>query len=182
MSLVAVLVLGAAVCALAILGLCAAARRTRAPVAEAGIAAEPGAVAAERSPSGRYPTSRLRILIVDDEPRVGEMIARLMTAHEVTTVTSGEAALATLATDDQFDAILCDLIMPGMSGVELAEVVAERHRAVRPRMVFLTSYPSTPAAKQFLTRSEARWLTKPVRYAQLATCVSEVVAADRAAT
>jgi CheY-like chemotaxis protein len=107
------------------------------------------------------------------------MIARLMQAHEVTTVTSGEAALAALAADDQFDAILCDLMMPGMSGVELAEVVAERHGAARSRMAFLTSFPSTPAAKQFLSRSEARVLIKPVRYAQLATCVSEIVAAGR---
>ena len=175
MSLVVVFVLGAVVLGLAFVRV----RRGRKPAGEPALAAGAPAPA---TPSVLPSVARLRILIVDDEPRVGEMIARLMTAHEITTVTSGEAALATLALDDQFDAILCDLIMPGMSGLELADAVAERHQGVRARMVFLASYPSTPATRQFLTSSEARWLTKPVRYAQLATCVSEVVEAARGAT
>jgi len=170
-----ILVLGAAVLGVAT----AAVHRGRAARGEAALAPAGAPAPAVLPPVAWH---RLRILIVDDEPRVGQMIARLMTGHEITTVTSGEAALATLALDDRFDAILCDLVMPGMSGPELADAVAERHRDVRARMVFLTSDPSTPAARQFLTRSEARWVTKPVRYAQLATCISEVAAAYRSST
>jgi CheY-like chemotaxis protein len=132
-------------------------------------------------PPGQHSTARLRILIVDDEPLVGRMIARLMHAHEVTTVTSGEAALATLATDDRFDAILCDLIMPEMSGVKLAAAIADRHGDLRSRMAFLAGRNVSPDAKRMLAGGDTRWVTKPVRYAQLAICVSEIVAATRAA-
>ena len=131
-------------------------------------------------PPGQHPISRLRILIIDDEPQVGRMIARLMHAHEVTTVTSGEAALATLATDDRFDAILCDLIMPEMSGVKLAAAIADRHGGLRSRLAFLAGRNVSPDAKRLLTGGVTRWVTKPVRYAQLASCVSEIVSATRA--
>jgi CheY-like chemotaxis protein len=130
---------------------------------------------------GHSPVGRLRILIVDDEPRVGRMIARLMHAHEVTTVTSGEAALATLATDDQFDAILCDLIMPEMSGVKLAAVIADRHGDLRSRLAFIAGRNLSPDMKRMLAGGDTRWVTKPVQYAELATCVSEIVSATRAA-
>jgi len=132
-------------------------------------------------PPGQHPIARLRILIVDDEPLVGRMIARLMHAHEVTTVTSGEAALATLAADDRFDAILCDLIMPEMSGVKLAAVIADRHGELRSRMAFLAGRNVSPDAKRMLASGDTRWVTKPVQYAQLAICVSEIVSATRAA-
>jgi len=131
-------------------------------------------------PPGQHPISRLRILIIDDEPQVGRMIARLMHAHEVTTVTSGEAALATLATDDRFDAILCDLIMPEMSGVKLAAAIADRHGELRSRLAFLAGRNVSPDAKRLLAGGDTRWVTKPVQYAQLASCVSEIVSATRA--
>jgi CheY-like chemotaxis protein len=132
-------------------------------------------------PPGHHSVGRLRILIVDDEPQVGRMIARLMHAHEITTVTSGEAALATLAADDRFDAILCDLIMPEMSGVKLAAAIADRHGDLRSRMAFLAGRNVSPDAKRMLAGGDTRWVTKPVQYAQLAICVSEIVSATRAA-
>jgi CheY-like chemotaxis protein len=120
----------------------------------------------------------LRLLIVDDDPRVGKTLARAMREHEVTVVTSGDAALATLARDDRFDVILCDLMMPGMSGVELSAAIAERYRRLRPRMLFVTGGAATREAELFLARPDVRWLAKPVQRGELAACVREVAGAN----
>jgi CheY-like chemotaxis protein len=121
---------------------------------------------------------RLRILVVDDEPMIGGVIARLLAQHEVTTLTSGRAALALLASDDRFDALLCDLMMPGMSGLELAAAIAVHHPELSPRIVFLAG--AAPATETILHRTAMRWVTKPVRYAPLVLRISDTVAAARA--
>jgi CheY-like chemotaxis protein len=116
---------------------------------------------------------RLRVLVIDDEPLVGQMIERLLAGHDTTAVTSGEAALSLLAADDGFDVILCDFMMPGLSGTRLAGVITERHGRLRSRIVFMSS---TADAQRLLYRSELRWVAKPARYEQLARCISDVVA------
>ena len=80
-----------------------------------------------------------RILVVDDERLLGESIRRgLSNEFEVRTTTDAGEALGWLTSGDWYDVILCDVMMPTMTGVEL------RHRvhAVRPdlaaRIVFMT--------------------------------------------
>ena len=70
-------------------------------------------------PPSPAPSVRLRVLIVDDEPEVGKAIRRMLsTEHEVTVTRSGVDARRLL--DEQtFDAIVCDLMMPDLSGMEL---------------------------------------------------------------
>ena len=70
------------------------------------------------------PLRGLRILVVDDEPGVRTYIAAGLRrdGHEVETVSDGVAALA-LHWELQFDAIVIDLFMPGMSGLELASAI-----------------------------------------------------------
>jgi len=186
MSLVTTLVLATVLVGLALVAIGVAARGARDtardpdPDPALGDAEADGELGpAHREPSRRFVKERLRILIIDDEPLVGRMIARLMQAHEVITVTSGDAALAALADDDKLDVVLCDLIMPELSGVKLAEAIAERHPHLRSRMIFLAGGAVSPEAKQLIAGPDARWITKPARYAQLASCVAEVVEAAR---
>jgi CheY-like chemotaxis protein len=129
--------------------------------------------------SGPLPVEQLRLLIVDDDVQAGRMVARVMRGHDTTVVTSGSAALTLLASDDKFDAILCALTMMGMSGVGFAANLAERHIELRSRLVFLVSGGATSQTQRLLALSDVRWVTKPVQYAQLAICVSEVVDAAR---
>src|SRR4051812_7537350 len=63
--------------------------------------------------TGPLPLEQLRLLIVDDDVLAGRMVARVMRGHDTTVVTSGSAALALLAADDKFDAILCAMTMMG---------------------------------------------------------------------
>jgi CheY-like chemotaxis protein len=129
--------------------------------------------------TGPLPVDRLRLLIIDDDVLAGRMVARVMRGHDTTVVTSGSAALTLLASDDKFDAILCALTMMGMSGVGFAANLAERHSELRSRLVFLVSGGATTQTQRLLALSDVRWVTRPVQYAQLAICVSEVVDAAR---
>ncbi|MBV9931405.1 MAG: response regulator [Alphaproteobacteria bacterium] len=94
---------------------------------EAPPGAERGAVAAR---------SRARILVVDDNEEVGFLAETLLRelGHGVSRATSGAAALATVERG-RFDLVLTDVVMPGMSGLELAERLA----AIRPGLPVILS-------------------------------------------
>jgi CheY-like chemotaxis protein len=106
--------------------------------------------------------SSARVLIVDDEVYVGRAIARLLSRdeHQVATATSGEEALRMLGSDDGFDAVLCDLNMPGMDGMQLHARVVERHPSLAERIVFMTG-GTDGASRAFLDRVPNLRLSKP---------------------
>lgn len=119
----------------------------------------------DRIPSAPPPASAAargaRVLVVDDEPPLGRALtAALLGEHDVVCATSGEAALERLASDDRFDVILCDLMMPDLDGMELWK----RVRAARPdladRFVFITGGAFSPEATAFLDEGRPH-LEKP---------------------
>ena len=106
--------------------------------------------------------SRARILIVDDEDLVRRTIKRILERHfDVSDVASGEEARGLLAQDPGFDLVLCDLMMPGLSGMGLADWVAVNAPRMAPRMVFMTGGAFTREAEQFLKRIGNPTLEKP---------------------
>ncbi len=106
--------------------------------------------------------SRARILVIDDEPAVGNVVRRLLAReHDVVTVTSARAALGRLAEGAQFDVIACDLMMPETSGMDFYEEVERRFPAVAGRVFFMTGGTFTPSAQAFLERAGLRRLDKP---------------------
>ena len=121
-------------------------------VADGASATGDGAVAQPR---------RAAVLVVDDERSIGVTLARLLRGHQVRAVTSGREALGLLEDGAAFDVILSDLMMPGMSGMELYDEVARRWPDVARRMVFVTGGAFTEAAKQFLERVANERLEKP---------------------
>lgn len=126
----------------------------RGTVFRVSLPAAPDASDAAPPPSSApppLPTRAARVLVIDDEPMVGRMVERALgRAHEVTTAPSGKAALEQLQRGTRFDVILCDLMMPSMSGMD----VYERVRALAPeqaeRMVFLSGGAFTARARDFL--------------------------------
>ena len=74
----------------------------------------------------------MKILVVDDEPGLRQTLTRILGAEGHATITAGdgEEALERLATDD-VDLVLCDLRMPGMSGLEYDREVHGRAGAAR---------------------------------------------------
>jgi PAS domain S-box-containing protein len=103
-----------------------------------------------------------RVLIVDDEPAVRRVLGRLLQKNcEVVGVGSGEEALELLGKDDGFDVVLCDLMMPTMSGMDFADRLEESGSAMAKRVVFMTGGAFTPRANEFLSKTRFPALHKP---------------------
>lgn len=79
----------------------------------------------------------LRVLVVDDDVLVARALERALVDFEVTAVASGDEALRALL-HDTFDAVLCDVMMPTMSGRELYRRAIARHPELAQRFIFLT--------------------------------------------
>jgi len=121
-----------------------------------------------------------RVLVVDDEPLLGSAIQRwLGDRHQVTAETDPRRALKLLESA-RFDLVLCDLSMPEMSGMELHARLQEADPQQAARVVFITGGPADEEARQFLERSSAPRLRKPLDLARLETLVEEALERDRA--
>jgi CheY-like chemotaxis protein len=97
--------------------------------------------------------------------------------HEVVAAGSARAALDRIEGGDRgFDVVLCDLMMPGMTGMELHE----RLRTVAPdlarRVVFLTGGASTETVQEFLDRTSQRFVEKPFDPGALRRLVTSMLA------
>jgi PAS domain S-box-containing protein len=110
----------------------------------------------------RARSQRGRILIVDDEPLVSQAVRRtLQQEHEVMALTSAREAHQRLTGGEQFDIILCDIMMPEMSGIDLYEELARISPALAARMVFLTGGAFTARAREFLAQIKNPCVEKP---------------------
>ena len=121
------------------------------------------------------PARRGRVLVVDDEPRLCAILARLLsTEHDVTTFTSAASAVERIASGQRFDVIFSDLMMPGMSGMDLHAELTRIAPQQAKRMVFLTGGAFTPKASEFIGTVRNRLLDKPFEYAVLAALAREL--------
>ena len=103
-----------------------------------------------------------RILIIDDEPALRATLAALLSEHyEVHAVAGPSEALELLSTIADFDMVLCDVMMPGNTGIEMLEAIRERHAGLTDRLVFMTGGTIGVRAQQFLEQSTNRQLRKP---------------------
>jgi PAS domain S-box-containing protein len=145
----------------------------------AGPSQVPGPVSPAVTPHA--PNVRGRVLIVDDEGGIRKVMARVLgTDHDVVMAASGQAARAILEHDQCFDVILCDLMMPDMSGVDLHQWLAEAHPAVAERVVFLSGGAFTPKAASYVAGVRNRRIDKPFASADLKQLVAELVTAAKA--
>jgi len=120
---------------------------------------------------------RGRVLVVDDEELVGRAVARTLSQdHEVVVRTSGLDALELLTPGgDGFDVVVCDLMMPGMTGMELHGRVRTANPSLAERMVFLTGGAFTPEARAFLEEVQNPRLDKPFEPAALRALVAGIL-------
>jgi CheY-like chemotaxis protein len=110
-----------------------------------------------------YTATGLRVLLVEDNPDSNSATTELLglMGHEVTGVTSAEAALA-LPGLERVDVLFTDINLPGMSGVELARTLLDR--LPRLRVVFASGYGSLPRDELGF---DAAFLTKPYELAEM---------------
>jgi PAS domain S-box-containing protein len=122
---------------------------------------EPGEAAAPVEPVA--PAARRgRILIVDDEELVLRSVRRsLGKEHDVVATPAAEAALALCAGGEKFDLILCDLMMPNMTGMDLHRELSLVAPDQASRMIFLSGGAFTAKARHFLSETPKEHIEKP---------------------
>jgi CheY-like chemotaxis protein len=107
------------------------------------------------------PPERRRVLIVDDEPLVGRALARMLRGRsDVTTAANVDEALAALD-DVRFDAILCDMMMPGRDGADFLRELSVRDPVLAARVGFITGGAFDAGSQALLDSVGDRWISKP---------------------
>jgi CheY-like chemotaxis protein len=126
---------------------------------------------------------RGRVLVVDDEPLIADILRRILAvAHDVVVVQSARTAIGRLEAGERFDVILCDLMMPDMTGMEFYNVVAERAPACVERIVFITGGAFSSHARDFLDRVANERIDKPFDAARVRGVVRRFVEPTRHGT
>ncbi|HEX4354759.1 MAG TPA: response regulator, partial [Polyangiales bacterium] len=121
---------------------------------------------------------RGKILIVEDDRLVGDMIRRFLSReHDVRMVTRATEALTLIGGEPYFDVILCDLMMPQMTGQELFTAISKVDLRQAKRMVFMTGGPFTKNAREFLGSIDNQRIDKPFDLQRLRRLMNELVAA-----
>ncbi len=105
---------------------------------------------------------RLRVLVIDDEPLVGRAVARHLRDHDVAVEYRAEAALDRLRQGEGFDAILTDIMMPEMSGIQFREQLQRELPELATKVVFMSGGAFGPEAEAFTATGNAKVLEKPL--------------------
>jgi EAL domain-containing protein (putative c-di-GMP-specific phosphodiesterase class I)/ActR/RegA family two-component response regulator len=117
---------------------------------------------------------KARVLLVDDDPQILIVLSRVLASElvEVTTATTGAAALACLAQGD-FDTIVSDIQMPGMSGLKLLRAVREYDLDLP--IVLMTGEPNVSGAAAAVEYGAFQYLIKPVGVDRLRALVKRAI-------
>ena len=126
--------------------------------------------------SADSPGAAARVLVLDDEPAVARAAARALRSHDVKIAESPAAGIEQFL-GGQFDALVCDLMMPDMDGVEVHRRVADAGLGLEDRIVFITGGVLTPKVQEFLDGRPDRVVHKPFDTAALRDAVASVLRA-----
>jgi CheY-like chemotaxis protein len=119
---------------------------------------------------------RARVLVIDDEEGLCSAIQRILESeHDVATVNSAAAAVTLLKSEPPFDVILCDLMMPEKTGMDLHAELAQSHPDLAAKMIFMTGGAFTESASRFLEQHPGRAIDKPFKPSGLRERVRAVV-------
>ncbi len=142
---------------------------TRGAARAAGAASETPPSNASAPPTA---TRRGHILVVDDEPMIVRAIQRLLEGeHEVTLSTDPIAVVEQIRSGRRFDVILCDLMMPTMSGIDVYDAIRQMDEKQARRIVFMTGGAFTQRALEFLAATENARIEKPLERTTLRSAI-----------
>lgn len=115
-----------------------------------------------------------KVLIIDDEPNALKVLSAILTGegYSVISAWDAERALIVLGQED-VDAIITDMKMPGKSGMQLFEHVTEAYPDIP--VIFLTAYGTVDSAVQAVTRGAFYYFIKPPDYAKLKGMLARAV-------
>lgn len=122
------------------------------------------------------PSHKPRLLVIDDEPLVLGMVTRLLRRrYDITATTSGRDGLS-LATQEPWDAILCDVMLPELSGPQILQRLEQEGSPVAAKLGFMTGGAFGAETSAYLEAlAPEEWLAKPFGAAALAAFVERLV-------
>ncbi|RLC70265.1 MAG: hypothetical protein DRI52_07405 [Chloroflexi bacterium] len=117
-----------------------------------------------------------RILIVEDELTIAGLLARILKleGHTTDLATDGNQALARLRRAD-YDAIICDLKMPGLNGQEFYQRLVEMDSPLVQRVIFTTGDVVNPETRAFLEQTDRPCISKPFLQEDVLAVLREVL-------
>jgi len=121
------------------------------------------------------PIETLTIMVVDDEKAVRQVVRRTLQrlGHRVLEADSGKAALAAVAAHEgSLDMVLTDVMMPGMSGRELAAQLADAYPMLR--VIFMSGYAELEVHPDGTSTSRNAFLQKPFSVAEIESTVRQI--------
>jgi len=131
---------------------------------------------AAHAPEPALPRQRRRLLLIDDEPSVGNSVSRLVRdVYEIHVVQDAREALRLLSMGERFDAILCDVMMPGMSGMDFVVELERLAPELALRTGLMTGGAFTAQAREFVGRRTRGLLEKPFERERLCTFVEHLI-------
>ena len=123
-----------------------------------------------------------RILVVEDSQTQAEILRLLLigSGYDVYVVQSGELALEAIDPDPtSFDAVLSDIVMPGISGFELSRAIKTRYGADAPPVIILTTLSDPSDIVRGLEAGADNYVTKPYEPGQLLRRIEQVLESRR---
>jgi two-component system NtrC family sensor kinase len=125
------------------------------------VRAAPANQAPSPAPAPALAPVRRRIMLIDDDDLVVELVRSALGAHnDLAIARDGRQALRLLR-EARFDVILCDLKMAGMSGSELYQALLDERPELLRQLLFISGDTSNPAAHDFLAQAGRPLLGKP---------------------
>jgi CheY-like chemotaxis protein len=132
---------------------------------------------AAEPPETPVPAKLRRVLVVDDERTLRATLAALLSDHyDVVLAESGAAAIRLLGQDREFDAIVCDLMMPEVSGMDVHAWMTREAPELLQRLIFMTGGAFTRDARELLERAANPYVEKPFEVRELIAALEQVIA------
>ena len=127
--------------------------------------------------------TRGRILVVDDEPTITELLGHAFAqdGHTVDTATDGADALVKIRRRGPYDLIVSGVVMPRLGGFQLYRELARYQPGLDQRVIFVTGAADTPPCRQFVRRHRVPCFPKPVHLDVLRQAVAALLAITRPA-
>jgi CheY-like chemotaxis protein len=128
--------------------------------------------------SCEQPKRRARVLVIDDEEFICHSYRRVLEPdHEVVLAVGGPEALELLARDQNFDIVICDLMMPKVDGPAVYEFLRQQHSPLLPQhFVFVSGGALSTPARSFVASVHSVCFDKPLNRDLLLNIVAQVAA------
>lgn len=132
----------------------------------------------KRDSNKEFDASKIRILFVEDEDSVRAFAIRALKkkGYDVVACDSAETAIEQLDKDTNFNLLITDMVMPGMSGAELANIAKERIKNLK--IILASGYSEEMARKELTNNDNFEFMAKPFSLGDLNKKVFEILSSD----